>query len=138
MKAKISKNIHGVTLVETMAAILVFGLVAVGMLDVCAQSMVMGKRAELSYTANNLAKNHLETLKSIPFSSLTSAAETDTRVDSLGVPDEDGVFKRNTTVTTSYSSDANLVRLTVTVDYQVKKVFSGNPVSISTVVFQYA
>ena len=138
MRLKMINNNKGVTLVETMAAILVFGLVSIGMLDVCAQSILMGKRSELSYVANNLAKNHLETLKSMSFSSLSIADETDTLLDDAGVPSEDGRFKRNTTVTTNYSGDADLVQVTVTVDYMVKGVFAGKPASMSSVIFQYA
>ena len=135
---KLIKNKHGLTLVETMVAILIFGVALVGLLDVCSKSILMGKRSDLSYTAYNLAKNHLETLKSSSFSSLSVAAETDTILDSTGVPDPDGAFKRNTSVSTNYSGDSNLVSVTVTVDYQVKGAYSENPVTLSTVVFQYA
>lgn len=126
------------TLVETMVAILLFGVALVGMLDVCAQSMLMGKRSELSYSAYNLAKNRLETLKNTSFGSLSSAVETDTILDSNGVPDTNGGFKRNTSVTTNYNSDSHLARVTVTVDYKVKNVFANKPASLDTVIFEYA
>jgi Tfp pilus assembly protein PilV len=135
---KVTNNTHGLTLVETMIAILLFGTVLVGLLDICANGMLMGKRSDRSYAAYNLAKNHIETLKTMSFGSLSSAAETDTLLDSRGVPDLEGEFKRNTGVSISYNGDANLVSVTVTVDYQVKGSFSGNPVTLSTVIFQYA
>ena len=121
-----------------MVAILVFGIVLVGMLDICSKSILMGKRSNLSYTAYNLAKNHLETLKASAFSSLTTADETDTILDGTGIPDPDGQYKRNTAVTTNYSGDTDLASVTVTVDYEVKGTYSGHPVTLSTVIFQNA
>ena len=136
--SKVINNFKGSTLAETMVAIVLFGIVLVGILDVCAQNMLMGKRSDLAFNAYSLAKNHLETLKSLSFSSLSSAVETDTIVDATGVSDSDGTFKRNTTVTTNYTSDANLVQVSVTVDYQVKGQYVNKPASLSTVVYQYA
>ncbi len=138
---KLSKLINtnkGLSLVETMAAILIFGLVLASTLEVCAKSMVMGKRSELSFSAYSLAKSHIETLKSLPFSNLTSAAETDAVINETGVPDVDGIFKRNTAISANYENDSNLVQVTVTVDYQVKGQFANKPASLSAVVFQYA
>lgn len=126
------------TLVETMVAILVFGLLLGGMMNVTAASITAGKRAEYAYNAYNLAKNHIETLKSMPFTNLANAAETDTYLDVSGTPDDDGDYKRTTTVTTSYSGDANLVQVQVQVDYRIKGAFANKPTTITSVVFQYA
>lgn len=128
----------GMTLVETMVAILVFGLLLGGMMNITVASITSGKRAEYAYNAYNLAKNHIETLKALPFSSLSSAAETDTYLDNTGVPDDDGNFKRTTTVTTSYTGDANLVQVQVQVDYRIKGVFANKPTTLTSVIFQYA
>ena len=138
MRTILIKNNKGVTLLETMMAILVFGVALVGLLDVCAQSILMGKRSQLSYAAYNLAKNRIETLKTMSFGNLPSADETDTILDADAVPDTNGIYKRNTSVTTSYAGDANVTQLTVTVDYKIKNVFAGKPASLSTVVFEYA
>ena len=137
MKA-IFTNSRGVALVETMIAVLLFGIALIGILDLSAQSILMGKRSNLSYTAYNLAKNRLETLKTLSFGDIASADETDTLLDENGVPDDEGTFKRNTTVTTSYGGDARLTSVTVTVDYQVKGSFVNRPASLSTAVFEYA
>ena len=131
-------GVRGISLVETMVAILFFGAVIAAMLQVTAQTLTMGKRSELVYNAYGIAKNHIETIKALPFSDAANAAESDVRVDGLGVPDLAGPFSRTTTVTTGYSGDPNLVSITVNVDYQVKGVFVNKPVTISTVIFQYA
>ena len=135
---KILPSARGITLVETMASIFLFSLVLGAILEMAIQNTTMGVRSENAYRAYNLAKNHIETLKSLPFGSLASAAESNTLLDSSGVSDPDGAFKRTTTVTTNYTSDANLVQITTSVDYKVKNQFVGHPMTITTVVFQYA
>ncbi len=134
----IFKSNKGVSLVETMVAILVFGTVMASLLEVTAQSMTMGKRSELSYTAYGIAKNRIETLKSLPFTDAPNAAESNIPVNSLGVPDNFGSFSRTTTVAANYSGDTNLVSITVAVDYKVKSVLANKPTTVSTVIFQYA
>ena len=135
---KLLKNNHGMSLVETMMAILLFGIVLVGLLEVCAKSMLMAKRSDFSYKAYNLAKNRLETLKTISFGNLSASAETDTVLDADGVPDTDGIFKRNTTVSTSYNGDTHLTSVLVTVDYKINNSFVNKPITLQTVIFEYA
>ena len=129
---------RGISLVETMIAILLFGAVIGALLEVTAQNLTMGKRAETVYTAYGIAKNRIETLKTAPFSNLPNATESNTRVDSLGVPDLSGAFSRTTTVSTNYTGDANLISVTVSVDYQIKGSFVNKPTTVSTAIFQYA
>ena len=136
--AIVIKDIKGVTLVETMAAILIFAIVLTGILNLVVGGMSTGKRAEFAYTSYNLAKNHLETLRSMPYSTLVNAAETDVYVDENGVSDQDGSYIRSTAVTPNYNSDANLIQLTVSVDYIFRGVQSQVPTQLSAVVFQYA
>src|SRR5437762_3423610 len=100
LRVKIVKklgSVAGITLVETIASVLLFALVVGGILSVSIQNMTMGKRSEYAFTAYNLAKNHLETLKSMPFSNLPNADETDTYLDATGAPNANGPFIRNTT-----------------------------------------
>jgi prepilin-type N-terminal cleavage/methylation domain-containing protein len=132
------KDIKGMTLVETLAAIAIFAIVLTGILDLCVGSMATGRRAEYVYTSYNLAKNHLETLRSMPYSTLQNAAESDVLVDENGVSDPDGGFIRTTTVTPDYDGDANLIQLTVSVDYLYRGDWNDNPTTLSAVVFQYA
>ncbi len=128
----------GVTLMETMLAVLVFGTVVGTMMEVAAQNLTMGKRADQVYNSYCIAKNHIETIKALPFSDAANAAESNVLVDSLGVPTLSGDFKRSTTVSTNYTGDTNLVSITVSVDYKVRGAFAGKPTSVSTVIFQYA
>ncbi len=136
--ALVIKNIKGVTLVETMAAIVIFSIVLTGILNLVVGSMNTGKRAEFAYTSYNLAKNHLETLRSMPYSTLVNAAESEVYVDENGVSDQDGFYIRSTAVTPNYGGDANLIKMTVSVDYIFRGVQSQSPTDLSAVVFQYA
>ena len=132
------KSIKGMTLVETLAAIAIFSIVLTGILNLAVGSMSTGRRAEFAYTSYNLAKNHLETLRSMPYSTLTNAMESDVYVDETGVADNEGYYIRSTTVAPNYNGDANLIQLTVSVDYIFRGVQSQAPTELSAVVFQYA
>lgn len=136
--AKGAKNIKGTTLVETMAAVLLFSLVIGSLVDVSLQSTGTGKRSEYAYTAFNLAKNHIETLKSMPFSNLVNAFEASTFLDATGAPNLDGPFIRQTTVTPNYAGDPNLVEIQVQVNYLWKGVPSANITQLSNVIFMYS
>lgn len=126
------------TLVETMAAMALFAIVLTGILNLAVGSMSTGRRAEFAYTAYNLAKNHLEALRSMPYSTLANAAESDVYVDENGVADGDGFYIRSTTVAPNYDGNADLIQLTVSVDYIFRGVQSETPTELSAVVFQYA
>ena len=126
---KICEN-RGATLIEIMIAVAVFSIAMVGLLDVTAQCVTMGKRAEFAYTAYNLAKNHIERLKALDFASLASAAETGMVINADGDPDTSGLFARSTAVTTSYSNNANLTLVIVSVTYTMKGIQSAAPMQV--------
>ena len=136
--AIVVKSAKGMTLVETMAAIAIFAIVLTGILNLAVGSMNTGKRAEFAYTAYSLAKNRLETLRSMPYSTLANAAESSVYVDENGVSDPGGAYIRSTAVTPNYNGDANLIQMTVSVDYIFRGVQSQSPTELSAVVFQYA
>jgi len=129
------KNDKGVTLVEIMAAILLFLLGIAALLGIIMQSVQSAKKAGLAYKAHNLAKSRLETLSSVSFSDLSSANETSSAINEQGVTDQDGSFVRNTTVTTSYTGDGALTHVKVSVNYLYKGQQSPSPMEVSTVIY---
>jgi Tfp pilus assembly protein PilV len=131
-------NKRGVTLVETMVSVLLFLLVGGAVLNVCVQSSMTGKRSEVAFTAYNLAKNHIDELRNLPFSSLPNATETETSLNEAGVADPDGTFLRSTSVSANFSGNPNLTRVNVSVDYFVRGHQSANPMSLTTVIYEYA
>ena len=131
-------NSRGVSLVEIMISVLVFAIGLSAILSVCVQSMMMTKRSDAAYLAYNIAKNHLETLKTMPVTDLTAAAETATVLDAYGVPDPSGTFTRTTTVASSYLGDPNLIQATVKVNYLVRGKASTLPMEMTTVIYKNA
>ena len=129
-------NNKGCTLVELLTSIAVFAIGATSLLGVCTQSMSMARRAEMAYTAYNLAKNHLETLASVPFTDLASSSEVSTVLDESGVPDLSGQYIRNTEITSNYQGDANLIRAKVTVAYNMRGTASRNPMEMTSVIYR--
>lgn len=125
----------GFTLLEVIVAMSVFGIAISSLLVVYTQARTVSKRSDYAYTAYNLAKNHIERLRASAFSSLSLAAETDTRINRDGEADSAGEYLRSTSVTTSYGSDANLTQVDVSVYYEFKKVKSPQPMSLSTVIY---
>ncbi len=132
-KSKI-KDSNGVTLVEVMMAIFIFVFGIQGLLGVYLQSMQVGKKADYTYTAYNLAKNHIERLKTLNYALLPSSAETSTVINNDGDPDPSGSFIRTTTVTANYGGNALLTQVTVQVNYIFKGVQSSSPTQFATII----
>ncbi len=127
---------HGITLVEVMGSVLVFMIGLGALLAIFTQTGSSGLRAEYAYTAHNLARSHLETLRSVSFNDLSVAGETSTLINEYGVADDEGRFVRSTTVTTSYSGDANLTQVMVTVNYTFRGAQSPSPMQVSAVLYR--
>lgn len=123
----------GFTLVEVAIAVSIFTIVLAGILGLYYQSVLVTKKMNQVFIATNLAKNRLESLYNLEFDSISTAEETDTLLDEEGNTDANGKFKRTTTVATQYEGHSDLTQVTVTVDYEVKGEFSGNPVTLITV-----
>lgn len=123
------------TLVEVMAAVLLFLLGIAALLGVITQSVQSAKKAGLAYKAHNLAKSHLEALRYVNFVDLSYGSEVATAINEQGVTDENGSFIRNTTVTTNYMGDGTLTYVKVSVNYVYKGQQSPSPMEASTVIF---
>ena len=128
-------NTKGVTLVEVMGSVLVFMIGISALMGVYLQSITASKRAENAYTAYNLAKNRLESLKYLSFGDLVSATETSTVINKDGVPDISGAYSRSTAVTINYTGDSSLTQVTVSISYAISGVQSSVPIQMTTVFF---
>ena len=125
----------GFTILEVMVAVSVFAIAISSLLAVYTQAATVSKRSDYAYTAYNLAKNHIERLRATAFSTLSLAAETDTRINRDGEPDETGEYLRSTSITTNFGGNTNLTQVDVGVSYEFKKVKSPQPMSLSTVIY---
>lgn len=109
---KIHKN-RGLTLVESIVAICIFGIAIAGMCALVVSARELSNRARLHYTAINIAKNRLEKARTLNFSMLDLFQENGVVVDYNGNPDSNGAFKRSTVIS---NVATNLVEITITVD----------------------
>ena len=132
MKILYSKK--GASLIEVLGSVLIFSIAMQALLAIYTQSSTMGKRSEYVYTAYNLAKNHVERLKTLDFADLSSAAESSTLLNQDGEPDPSGTYSRTTVVSPNYSGNVLLAQVTVTVHYMLKGIQSGTPMQITTVI----
>ncbi len=127
------KTQGGMTLVEILGALLVFMIGIASLFAIYTQSMRMGKRGEAVHTAYNLAKNHMERLRTLNYALLPSAAETSVNINSDGDGDPNGAFIRTTTVTTNYNDSSLLTQVRVQVWYILNGAQSVKPVEITSV-----
>ena len=125
----------GFTLVEIMVSSLVFCIALLALLSIYTQSTSSGLRAEYAYTAHNLARSHLETLRSVSFNDLAAATESSTAINAYGVVDSDGKFLRSTSVSTNYTGDSNLTQVTVSVNYTFRGAQSPSAMQVSSVFY---
>ena len=132
---KILRSEKGLSLLENMMAVGLFLIGLAAIFSVELQAMTAGKRTAAAYTAYNIAKNHIENLKSYSFSDVASAAENSIYVDENGTPDPDGKYIRSTTVSTSYNGDANLTQVAVSVYFIVAGRQSAQPMQLTTVLY---
>ncbi len=134
-------NKNGITLVEVLFSAAIITLIMVGVIVIFIQAADLSQRVDFEYAATTLSKNKLERARTLittgGFSSLTGSNfdETDTVVDSDGVPDANGDFKRTTTVTTSYSGTSVLTRVAVSVVYKYRGTWKTDIAVTATTVF---
>lgn len=127
-------NDRGITLIEVMGSILVFMICAVSLLGVFTASKKISKQSSCAYNAYNLAKQRVELLKTVSFSTVANAGENDVRLNADGTPDEEGDYSRTTVVAANYRGHNDLTQVIVSVYYTFAGEFSPNPMSVTTVI----
>lgn len=126
-------NKKGVTLVEVMVAVALVTVIVSTVAVTVAQSAVNANRLDMIYTASNLAKKHMDDLKSMSFRDLSDEApETNVRIDSRGEADAGGDYIRSTEIDDEWGGNAYLTQVKVSVDRVVDSKASGHPVVMET------
>ncbi len=114
----------GVTLTEVLFSAAIIALVVVSVLFVFVQTVDMSKRVDYEYAGTNIAKNRIERVRALMessgFDSLTDLDETDSPVNSDGVADPEGEFKRSTQVTANHLGNERLTEVDVQVVYRYR------------------
>lgn len=127
---------RGMTLVEVMVAIIVFGAFIAGMCEVVMVAKEASDRGRLHYAAINIAKNRLERIKTFGFEQLPRFVETRVVVNVQGQAASAGDYRRTTTV---QNVKTNLAQVTVLVDIRNKETaqFSGQSERLITYIARF-
>ena len=123
----------GLTLVEVVAAVAVFGLVAAVLTGFYLTAATRGRLGRDATAAALLAQHRIEQAHSRAYGSLPALAGTEV-VDSLGVPSADGPYTRTTVVTTPVLGTSRLTQVDVTVAWVDQNI--PRQVTLSTLVVQ--
>lgn len=127
------------SLTEVLVAMALIALCIGGIISLLVQGVGMAKSVDYMYAATSLAKNRIERIreirKDLGYAALPESAEDDVLIDRNGVSDPDGDFRRATIIDPNDSS--GLTRITVSVSYKIKGVFTGQPVELVTLLSSY-
>ncbi len=130
----------GAGLTEVLFSVFIISTAIAGILVIFVQTIDASKRISYEYNAINLAKSRIErartNIAANGFSSLIDLDESGspTILDADGAPDQDGDFKRETTVTTNYNGDSRLTSIEVSIFYKYKDEWRDSyPIEIATI-----
>ena len=87
---------QGISLIEVLLALLLIGIISLGIAANTISSMHIQKKTEENYAASNLALSKVEQLSAIPVGQLSSA--NNLVENNLKVPGSNANFRRTTTV----------------------------------------
>ena len=121
----------GLTLVETIIAIMVFAVFITGICRMIVIARESTDRARWHYTCANIGKNRLERARVAQYSELNGFAEDSVIVDASGQPSDDGDYCRTTTVSNSTPALKEMV-VTVEIRNRVTRAFDGNSETVRT------
>ncbi|MDR7400808.1 MAG: hypothetical protein QN155_01035 [Armatimonadota bacterium] len=121
------------TLVEVVAAVAVFGLVAAVLTGFYLIASTRGLLGRDTTAAALLAQQRIEQAQVLAYGSLAGLAGTEV-LDSLGVPAADGPYTRTTVVTTPALGTSRLTQVDVTVSWTDQNI--PRQVALSTLVVQ--
>ena len=126
-------NDRGITLIEIMGSVLIFMTCTGALMSTMIASKKLSLQSANAYDAYNLAKKRVELLKSVAFTAVANASESDIRIDADGEDDPDGDYSRTTVVTPNYDGRDDLTQVDVTVYYTLNGEFSPTPMEVTTV-----
>lgn len=128
---------EGISLVEVIVALLILAISVAGL---CRLVVVGRKGTDMGrshYTAINIAKNRLERVKTFEYAQLALFNESDTVVNTSGVADSLGDYRRTTTVS-DVKSNLREVVVTVEIRDRSSRTFDGEEEEVRTYVADIA
>lgn len=117
---------EGMTIVESMVALVILALFITGTCQLLMSHRQVSDMARGHYTAINIAKNRMELVRTFDFDQVHNFQENNMVVDSSGLADPDGLYRRSTEFS-PVGANNNLIELTVTVDIRNRQTLQFNP-----------
>ena len=135
-RLKNRKSRAGVSLVETLMALLIFATFITGASKSLMAHRKLSDKSREHYTAINIAKNRIELVRTFEFGQQADFLENNVVIDFNGAADTDGDYRRSTTMTTASS---NLLEVAVTVEIRdrITLLFDGEQEKIRTYFAEY-
>jgi prepilin-type N-terminal cleavage/methylation domain-containing protein len=119
-----SKKRAGMTLVETLVALSLLASFSTGACMILVSHRKVADMARGHYTAINIAKNRMELVRTFDYGQVNDFLEDKVIIDSSGVPDNEGNYRRSTEVS---NVSSNLLELKITVDMRNRETLIFNP-----------
>jgi len=118
------KSCAGVVMVEALVSLVLFAIFITGGCKLLLAHRQLTDMARAHYTAANIAKNHLELIRSFDYSQRGDFAETGILVNEAGLVDSSRRFRRNTVYNPASS---NIIEIAVIVEIMDRKTldFTG-------------
>lgn len=116
-----SKSRAGSSIVEALCSLVVFALFITGATKLLMTHRRMTDMAQSHYLAANIAKNRLELVRSFEYEERDRFGEDKVRVNSVGLPDETGDYRRSTLF---FPTGNNVVELVVAVEIKNRKTLA--------------
>lgn len=121
-KKKKKKTRSGITLVESVVAVCLFGLFIAGACQLVVSAKQTADRARKRYAAVNMARNRIERLNTYPFDEMDMAIEHKLVVGDQGIFDPQGDFQVTTEVS-PVTDKLKLITVTVAIRHGVTRKF---------------
>lgn len=109
---------RGITIIETVIALMIFAICIAGFCGIVLQSRQLSDSARDHYTAVNLARSRFERARTFDFDQLHLFVESRTLTDHVGNSDPNGSFRRSTTVS---NINPRLIEMTVMVEIKNRR-----------------
>jgi type II secretory pathway pseudopilin PulG len=123
----------GITIVEVLVAMLVFGIAIGGFASLALTMKQAGDGARDHYQAVHMAKNRLERARNVQFELLPMLSEDDVLVGSDGNPDPNGFFRRSTIVS-NVAPDLYEISCTIEIKNRLSLQFEPALQSVKTLI----
>lgn len=125
-KEKVFKRKQGASITEVVVALSLLAAFISGAVKVSMAVYRLADKASAHYTASNLAKNRIETIRNMRQSTyeyIVSMEEEDVQIDADGVEDSLGKFSRTTTIEDTVVSDLLEIQVTIKIMNPVTREF---------------